>query len=71
MPPHGELPGTFNAGFAISVALWQGKDYEIKITTKTPLVTMFSGGSGLKGKMENNQFKISSLFFSVCFLTLL
>lgn len=41
------------------------KDYEIKITTRTPLVIMFSGGSGLKDKMENNQFKTSTfLFFS-------
>lgn len=61
-PPH-----TFNANLAISIAIWQGKDYEIKITTKTPLVTMFSGGSGLKDKMENNQLKTSTLFFSVCF----
>lgn len=58
-----QLPSTYNAGFAISIAIWQGKDYEIKITTKTPLVTMFSGGSGLKDKMENNQFKTSTLFF--------
>lgn len=63
-----QLPGTYNAGFAISIAIWQGKDYEIKITTKTPLVTMFSGGSGLKDKMENNKFKTSTLFFSVCLL---
>lgn len=66
-----QLPGTHNAGFAISIAIWQGKDYEIKITTKTPLVTMFSGGSGLKDKMENYQFKTSTLFFLfVCCLFL-
>lgn len=42
------------------------KDYEIKITTRTPLVIMFSGGSGLKDKMGNNQFKTSMfLFFSL------
>jgi len=56
-------PGTFDTSFRTSVAIWQGKDYERNITTKTPLVTMFSGGSGLKDKMENNQFKTSTLSF--------
>lgn len=45
-----QFPGSFNTNFTISIATWHGKDYEIKITTKTPLVTMFSGGSGLKDK---------------------
>lgn len=68
-----QLLHTFNTSFARSIAMKQGKDDEIKITTKTPLVTMFSGGSGLKDKMENNQLKTSTLFFLFVgsFLTLI
>lgn len=31
IPPCGAIPSSFNTNFTISIATWQGKDYEIKL----------------------------------------
>lgn len=66
IPPCGAVPSSFNTNFTISIATWQGRDYEIKITTNTPLVTMFSGGSGLKDKKGKQSIQNQHTLF--CFV---